>query len=270
MGFIFFLLSLTIAGFLQGQNWLNGVPEVIVLPQLLLWNIMRAVAGGLIYVAGWLQLVNVMLTVFVDTRAREARIMAKDAGTASPRRRAPPWARRPDEGVTDDGRQGRRKFLPSYYAAPRKWGPHPRKHMLMTPWLVFFGGIFAFAVPTLMGAFWQQMFFSPPISNDFAPLTAAACPRQSALSTGTSCYVCHSGYVRPQDVREGLYFTYPRVSQPGDFVDQRQQPQHVRHGAQRARSRRRRRAGIRPTGSSPTSTTRATWTRCPSCRASAS
>jgi cytochrome c oxidase cbb3-type subunit I len=82
IGFLFFLLSLTVAGFLQGQNWINGVPEVIVLPQLLLWNIMRAVSGGLVYTAAWIQLVNVLLTVFVDTRAREARIMVKDAGSA--------------------------------------------------------------------------------------------------------------------------------------------------------------------------------------------
>ena len=58
VGFLAFLLALFIAGFLQGQNWLNGVPEVLVLPQLHIWNIMRAVAGGMIYFAGWLQLVN--------------------------------------------------------------------------------------------------------------------------------------------------------------------------------------------------------------------
>ena len=34
------------------------------------------------------------------------------------------------------------------------------------------------------------------------------------LSNG--CVYCHSGFVRPQDVRVGLYFLYPRVSLPGD------------------------------------------------------
>jgi len=110
-----------------------------------------------------------------------------------------------------------RKFLPTYLGAPRAWGTHPRKRMLMTPWLVFFGGIFAFAVPTIMGAFWQMMFFNPPISNDFAPLTASAWNgRHVFLSNG--CVYCHSGFVRPQDVRVGLYFLYNRVSLPGDFT----------------------------------------------------
>jgi cbb3-type cytochrome c oxidase subunit II len=110
-----------------------------------------------------------------------------------------------------------RAFLPSYYAAPRPWGPHPRKHMLMTPWLVFFGGIFAFAVPTLMGAFWQMMFFSPPLSDNFSPLTASAASGR-VIYLKNECYVCHSSFVRPQDVRQGMYFTYPRVSHPGDFI----------------------------------------------------
>ena len=109
----------------------------------------------------------------------------------------------------------KRGFLPTFRGAPRKWGPHPRKRMLMTPWLVFFGGIFAFAVPTVMGAFWQTTFFNPPISGNTAPLTASAWRgRHVFLSNG--CVYCHSGFVRPQDVRAGLYFLYPRVSLPGD------------------------------------------------------
>jgi cytochrome c oxidase cbb3-type subunit 2 len=111
----------------------------------------------------------------------------------------------------------KRKWLPTFMSAPRNWGSPPRKHMLMTPWLVFFGGIFAFAVPTVMGAFWQMMFFNPPISDNFAPLTASASRgREVFLSNG--CIYCHSGYVRPQDVRVGLYYLYPRVSVPGDFT----------------------------------------------------
>lgn len=108
-----------------------------------------------------------------------------------------------------------RKFLPSFLGGPRKWGPHPRRRMLMTPWLVFFGGIFAFAVPTVMGAFWQMTFFNPPISGNTAPLTASAW-RGRHVFVSNGCVYCHSGFVRPQDVREGLYFLYPRVSLPGD------------------------------------------------------
>jgi mono/diheme cytochrome c family protein len=36
--------------------------------------------------------------------------------------------------------------------------------------------------------------------------------------------VCHSGYSRPQDVRQSLYFLYPKVSQPGDFYGSDQSP----------------------------------------------
>jgi len=79
VGFVSFFIALVIGGFLQGQNWLNGIPEVLVLPQLRPWNIMRAVAGGMIYASAWLQLVNVLLTVVTDTRAREARIAIADA-----------------------------------------------------------------------------------------------------------------------------------------------------------------------------------------------
>ena len=82
VGFLAFLLSLIIAGFIQGQGWLNGQPEVILLPSLHVWNIMRAVAGGMIYASAWLQIVNVGLTIFVDTRARQARVAERDARTA--------------------------------------------------------------------------------------------------------------------------------------------------------------------------------------------
>lgn len=82
VGFTAFLVSLTIAGFLQGQSWLNGVPEVLVLPSLHIWNILRGIAGGMIYASAWLQLTNIILTVVVDTRAREARIAIADSRRA--------------------------------------------------------------------------------------------------------------------------------------------------------------------------------------------
>ena len=82
IGFLAFFTSLTIGAFVQGQNWLNGVPEINVLPQLRIWNIMRAVAGGMIYASAWLQLVNVGLTYFVDTRARSHKVAQRDARSA--------------------------------------------------------------------------------------------------------------------------------------------------------------------------------------------
>ncbi len=71
-GFIAFLAAMTLAAFVQGQGWLSGQPEINILPSLKLWNIMRAVAGGMIYTAAWLQFVNIGLTYLVDTRARNA------------------------------------------------------------------------------------------------------------------------------------------------------------------------------------------------------
>jgi cytochrome c oxidase cbb3-type subunit II len=112
---------------------------------------------------------------------------------------------------------GREEWLPTLQRFPSGWGTHPRQRMLMTPLLIFLGGIFAFAVPTIVAAFFQMMFFTPAPSGQFAPLAASAyAGRQIFVANG--CLYCHSGYTRPQDVREGLYYLYPRVSLPGDFV----------------------------------------------------
>ncbi len=93
----------------------------------------------------------------------------------------------------------------------------------MTPWLVFFGGLFAFAVPTLMAAFWQMMFFSAPVSKEWAPLTATAMEGRH-IYTSNGCVYCHSDYSRPQDTRSGLYYLYPRVSLPGDYTTTQESP----------------------------------------------
>jgi cytochrome c oxidase cbb3-type subunit II len=111
----------------------------------------------------------------------------------------------------------RTEWLPTLQRFPKGWAPHPRQKMLMTPLLVFLGGLFAFAVPTIVAAFFQMMFFNPAPSGQWAPLTASAyAGRQVFVANG--CLYCHSGYTRPQDVREGLYYLYPRISLPGDFV----------------------------------------------------
>jgi len=65
--------------------------------------------------------------------------------------------------------------------------------------------------------------FDPPPSNDWAPLNAQAVKGRN-LFASNNCFVCHSGYSRPQDVREALYFLYPKVSQPGDFYGSDQSP----------------------------------------------
>ncbi len=81
-GFLLFFTSLTIAAFIQGQSWLNGQPEVNVLPQLRIWNITRLIAGVMIYASAWIQAYNVLMVVVVNTRERVARKTRNDARSA--------------------------------------------------------------------------------------------------------------------------------------------------------------------------------------------
>lgn len=107
-------------------------------------------------------------------------------------------------------------WLPDIEPSPPSWAEHPRKKMLMTPRFVLLGGIFAFVVPTIIAAFLQTAAFRPPVSDYWSPLnTAASQGRSVYLSNG--CVYCHSGFTRPQDVRAGLYYLYPRESLPGDY-----------------------------------------------------
>jgi cytochrome c oxidase cbb3-type subunit 2 len=109
------------------------------------------------------------------------------------------------------------RWVPTYEPSPKRWLPHPRKKMLMTPMLIVLGGLFAYAIPTLVGAFFHVMFFHPPVSQEWAPVQASAIEGR-AIFLANGCVYCHSGYTRPQDVREGLYYLYPRISLPGDFA----------------------------------------------------
>src|SRR6266496_6293733 len=65
--------------------------------------------------------------------------------------------------------------------------------------------------------------FDPPPSNDWTPLSSTAVKGRN-LFAENGCYVCHSGYSRPQDVRYQNYFLYPKISQPGDFWGSDQSP----------------------------------------------
>lgn len=116
-----------------------------------------------------------------------------------------------------------RNWEPVYSDTPPDWATHPRKKMLMTPMLVFFGGIFAFAVPTIVAAFFQMAFFNPPVSNNWAPYGDQA-ERGRAIYLANGCVYCHSGFTRPQDVRQGVFYTYSRVSLPGDFATSNEAP----------------------------------------------
>src|SRR3954447_5669214 len=107
--------------------------------------------------------------------------------------------------------------------APKGWSPHPPETMLITPWLAGGGGLLVFLAVVFMVVWLPTHTFDPPASDDWAPLSSEALAGRN-LFAQNGCYVCHSGYSRPQDVREGLYFLYPKISAPGDFWGSDQSP----------------------------------------------
>lgn len=106
---------------------------------------------------------------------------------------------------------------------PRGWSPHPPERMLITPLVAGLGGLLAFFTVVFIVVWLPIHTFDPPASEDWAPLTDDAVKGRN-LFAENGCYVCHSGYVRPQDVRQSLYFLYPKISQPGDFYGSDQSP----------------------------------------------
>ncbi len=106
---------------------------------------------------------------------------------------------------------------------PRGWVRHPRERMLMTPLVSGFGGLLAFFSVVFVVVWLPIHTFDPPPSGDWAPLSDDAQNGRN-LFASNGCYVCHSGYSRPQDVRYQLYFLYPKVSEPGDFYGSDQSP----------------------------------------------
>ncbi len=70
IGFTGFFWVLTIAGFMQGQLWAQGVPEIDVLPLLHPYYVARAVFGALMVISGFIQAYNIWMTIRVDTASR--------------------------------------------------------------------------------------------------------------------------------------------------------------------------------------------------------
>ena len=85
------------------------------------------------------------------------------------------------------------------------------------------GGLLAFFTVVAIVVWLPIHTFDPPPSADWAPLSNQAVAGRN-LFAQNGCYVCHSGYSRPQDVRHALYFLYPKISQPGDFWGSDQSP----------------------------------------------
>jgi len=106
---------------------------------------------------------------------------------------------------------------------PRGWTRHPQERMLITPLVAGLGGMIAFFTVVAIVVWLPIHTFDPPASEDWAPLSNTALKGRN-LFAQNGCYVCHSGYSRPQDVREALYFLYPKISQPGDFYGSDQSP----------------------------------------------
>jgi cytochrome c oxidase cbb3-type subunit II len=106
---------------------------------------------------------------------------------------------------------------------PRGWARHPRERMLITPWIAGLGGLLAFFTVVAIVVWLPIHTFDPPPSNDWAPLSDRALAGRKIFAQN-GCYVCHSGYSRPQDVRHALYFLYPKISEPGDFWGSDQSP----------------------------------------------
>jgi mono/diheme cytochrome c family protein len=112
---------------------------------------------------------------------------------------------------------------PAEHEIPRGWVRHPRERMLITPLVAGLGGLAAFFTVVAIVVWLPIHTFDPPASADWAPLSDSALKGRD-LFAANGCYVCHSGYSRPQDVRHALYFLYPKISQPGDFYGSDQSP----------------------------------------------
>jgi cytochrome c oxidase cbb3-type subunit 2 len=112
---------------------------------------------------------------------------------------------------------------PEELQVPRGWVRHPPERMLITPLLAGLGGMAVFLTVVAIVVWLPIHTFDPPASADWAPLSSQALAGRH-LFAQNGCYVCHSGYSRPQDVRYQNYFLYPKISQPGDFYGSAQSP----------------------------------------------
>jgi cbb3-type cytochrome oxidase subunit 1 len=63
-----FMVSLTMAGLIQGHGWLNGETVYRILPQLHVYNIVRASMGLMIVVGALIGLYNIVRTLFFQPK----------------------------------------------------------------------------------------------------------------------------------------------------------------------------------------------------------
>ena len=211
VGFTGFFSVLTLAGFQQGFSWQDGIPEVNVLPQLHAYYIARGIFGAMIVLSGIVQIVNIGMTIFTDTAERRRRETLRVAEAIAP----PP--------VATDGRRARDaraedRADPARLGAPPAGADadHAADGRHRRPARLLHGGrdrrlaADSHVRPAALGRLGAALERRPLKGRN--------------LFASNGCYVCHSGYSRPQDVREALYFLYPKVSQPGDFWGTDQSP----------------------------------------------
>jgi cbb3-type cytochrome c oxidase subunit I len=82
LGWVIMLIALTGGAFIQGQGWMSGLNEVLVLPSLRIWNSLRGISGGMIFTSGLIQAYNIFMTATTDTYAVAARRSREDAASA--------------------------------------------------------------------------------------------------------------------------------------------------------------------------------------------
>jgi cytochrome c oxidase cbb3-type subunit 1/cytochrome c oxidase cbb3-type subunit I/II len=66
LGLSGFMISLTIAGLIQGNGWLNGETVYRILPQIHLYNVVRAAMGLMIVAGAFIGLYNITRTIFFN------------------------------------------------------------------------------------------------------------------------------------------------------------------------------------------------------------
>ena len=75
-----FFIAMTIGGFVQGQSWLNGqCPRSTSCRCCSLWNMVRGVAGVMIYASAWIQGYNI--SAYCQRHRRVHGMAQADAGT---------------------------------------------------------------------------------------------------------------------------------------------------------------------------------------------
>ena len=94
IGFTGFFFVLTFAGFIQGQSWAIGIPEINLLPNIRPWYIGRAIFGAMIVISGIIQMYNIWMTISTDTSKHAREEMTPFIKAAQPMTSGPAMSER--------------------------------------------------------------------------------------------------------------------------------------------------------------------------------